>query len=195
MCRVVSCQFASFAEACLLLINAPHRQRILARSTPDRFGAHTQSARVLRPLPRACRREHSPGSRGRRHPSRVHACDRLPVAIGSRRLDVLAPEPGWRLPAVSRHASSTAAGGAWAGGCSRECGKRPIRWARARAPGSCSLPLSPPPGAPMPTPLEAGASAPASPRAPQRHHPQQARWATVKLHLLGRRVLDLDGTP
>ena len=144
-------------------------------ATTDRFGAHTQSARVSRPLPRACRREHSPGSRGRCHPSPAHACDRLPVARGRRRLDVLAPEPGWRLPAVSRHASSTAAGGAWAGGCSRECGKRPIRWARARAPGSCSLPLSPPPAVPTPTPLEAGATAPASTRAPQRHHPHQAR--------------------
>ena len=122
--------------------------------------------RLVLPLPHACLRDHMTGSRARCRPSLVHACDRLPVATGRRRLALLrcGARCACAFPRVSRHASSAAAEGACARGCARHGATRPTRWARARAAGSCSLLL--------PTvATDAGArrrelAAPASPHAP-----------------------------
>ena len=99
-----------------------------------------QSARRCQ-LPHACLREHMTVSRTRCRPSLVHACDRLPVATGRRRLALLrcGARCACAFPRVSRHASSAAAEGACARGCARHGATRPTRWARARAAGSCSL--------------------------------------------------------
>ena len=97
--------------------------------------------RLVLPLPHACLREHMTVSRTRCHPSLVHACDRLPVATGRRRLALLrcGARCACAFPRVSRHASSAAAEGACARGCAKHGATRPTWWARARAAGSCSL--------------------------------------------------------
>ena len=122
--------------------------------------------RLVLPLPHACLRDHMTGSRARCRPSLVHACDRLPVATGRRRLALLrcGVRRACALPRVSRHASSAAAEGACARGCARHGATRPTRWARARAAGSCSLLL--PTVATDAEALRRELSAPASPHAP-----------------------------
>ena len=122
--------------------------------------------RLVLPLPHACLREHMTVSRTRCRPSLVHACDRLPVATGRRRLALLrcGVRRACALPRVSRHASSAAAEGACARGCARHGATRPTRWARARAAGSCSLLL--PTVATDTEALRRELSAPASPHAP-----------------------------
>ena len=122
--------------------------------------------RLVLPLPHACLREHMTVSRTRCRPSLVHACDRLPVATGRRRLALLrcGARCACAFPRVSRHASSAAAEGACARGCARHGATRPTRWARARAAGSCSLLL--PTVATDAGALRRELSAPASPHAP-----------------------------
>ena len=122
--------------------------------------------RLVLPLPHACLRDHMTGSRARCRPSLVHACDRLPVATGRRRLALLrcGVRRACALPRVSRHASSAAAEGACARGCARHGATRPTRWARARAAGSCSLLL--PTVATDAEALRRELCAPASPHAP-----------------------------
>ena len=182
-------------ERKMVKINPSHLQRILARSRQRILGrrrtvraslASTAASLPLRAQPRQSQE---------RHLSVVHACDRLPVARGRRRVALLrCGDGGVCLPAVLRHAPLRQREAPVLAAARGIVPYSPTRPARARAPdsSSCSYSAS---GVTTSTPLRR--ELPPRPRAarPQRHHPHQAGWANVKLELSGRRVLGLEGAP